>query len=106
MKKIKGEAKADLIHVKETLHAVPNKGVGYNILAFVEGTPETNFQTDRAPMVIFNYLGDVSGEGEKGGPLKYYTRRVLVDDLYWYKTKTEQLIDNLIAVGKVCGGKI
>ena len=61
-----GEAKADLIRVKETLHAVPNKGVGYNILAFVEGTPETAFRTDRAPMVIFNYLGDVSGEGERG----------------------------------------
>ena len=61
-----GEAKADLIRVKETLHAVPNKGVGYNILAFVDGTPETGFQTDRAPMVIFNYLGDVSGEGERG----------------------------------------
>ena len=62
-----GEARADLIRVKETLHAIPNKGVGYNILAFVEGTPETAFQTDRAPMVIFNYLGDVSGESEKGG---------------------------------------
>ena len=39
------------------------------------------------------------GEGEKDGPLKYYTRRVLVDDLYWYKTAKEQLIDNLVAVG-------
>ena len=61
-----GEAKDDLIRVKETLHAIPNKGVGYNIVAFVEGTPETDFRTDRAPMVIFNYLGDVSGEGENG----------------------------------------
>ena len=62
-----GQAEADLIRVKETLHAIPNKGVGYNILAFVEGTPETSFQTALAPMVIFNYLGDVSGEREKGG---------------------------------------
>ena len=61
-----GDAKGDLIRVKETLHAIPNKGVGYNILAFVSGVPETDFQTARAPMVIFNYLGDVSGEGEKG----------------------------------------
>ena len=61
-----GDAKADLIRVKETLRAIPNKGVGYNILAFVEGTPQTDFQTERAPMVIFNYLGDVSGEGERG----------------------------------------
>ncbi|MCR5650212.1 MAG: amino acid adenylation domain-containing protein [Lachnospiraceae bacterium] len=63
---IKGDAKADLVRVKETLHAVPNKGVGYNILAFVDGDPKTDFQKQRAPMVIFNYLGDVSGEGEKG----------------------------------------
>ena len=61
-----GDPKADLIRVKETLHAIPNKGVGYNILAFVSGAPETDFQTTRAPMVLFNYLGDVSGEGEKG----------------------------------------
>lgn len=60
------DAKDDLIRVKETLHAIPNKGVGYNILAFVEGTPKTDFQTVKAPMVIFNYLGDVSGEGEMG----------------------------------------
>ncbi len=40
--------------------------MGYNILAFVSGAPETDFQTARAPMVIFNYLGDVSSEGEKG----------------------------------------
>ena len=39
------------------------------------------------------------GEGEEGDPLKYYTRRVVVDDLYWYKTAKEQLIDNLVAVG-------
>ena len=44
--------------------------MGYNILAFVEGTPETSFQTALAPMVIFNYLGDVSGEREMGG---YFT---------------------------------
>ena len=61
-----GDARSDLIRVKETLHAIPNKGVGYNILAFVKGTPETDFQTERAPMVVFNYLGDVSGEGESG----------------------------------------
>ncbi len=61
-----GDTRTDLIRTKETLHAIPNKGVGYNILAFVEGAPETHFQTERAPMVIFNYLGDVSGEEEKG----------------------------------------
>ena len=40
-------------------------------------------------------------EGEKDGPLKYYTRRVLVDGLDWYKTAKEQLVDNLVAVGGV-----
>ena len=60
-----GDAKGDLIRVKETLHAVPNKGVGYGILAFVDGEPAVGFQTARSPMVIFNYLGDVSGESGK-----------------------------------------
>ena len=61
-----GEAEGDLIRVKETLHAVPNKGVGYNILAFVPGEPEVSLQTDRAPLMVFNYLGDVSGERAEG----------------------------------------
>ena len=60
-----GDARGDLIRVNETLHAIPNKGVGFNILTFVRGTPETDFQTALAPLVTFNYLGDVSGKGER-----------------------------------------
>ena len=63
---ITGDAQGDLLRVRETLRAIPNKGVGYNILAFVQGAPETAFQTDRAPLLIFNYLGDVSGERAEG----------------------------------------
>ena len=63
---IAGDAEGDLLRVKETLRAIPNKGAGYNILAFVKGAPETAFQTDRAPLMIFNYLGDVSGERTNG----------------------------------------
>ena len=40
-------------------------------------------------------------EGEENGSLKYYTHRVVVDDLYWYTTATERLIDSLVAVGGV-----
>ena len=61
-----GDPENDLIRVKETLHAIPNKGVGYNVLAFVQGGPETAFQTEKAPVLVFNYLGDVSGE-QAGG---------------------------------------
>lgn len=61
-----GDAGSDLIRVKEILHAIPNKGVGSNILTFVAGNPEAGLQTVLAPLVTFNYLGDVSGEGERG----------------------------------------
>ena len=67
LKGFTGDARGGLIRVKETLRAIPNKGVGYNILTFVRGAPETDFQTTVAPLVTFNYLGDVSSEGERGG---------------------------------------
>ena len=62
---ITGDARHDLIRVKETLHRVPNKGVGYNILAFVEGKQPLCFEKDRTPKIVFNYLGNVSGEGRE-----------------------------------------
>ena len=66
LENISGDPQKDLIEVKETLRRVPNKGVGYNILAFVEGKKPLTFETDRIAKVIFNYLGDVSGEAAGG----------------------------------------
>ncbi|WP_342332928.1 amino acid adenylation domain-containing protein [Pedobacter sp. FW305-3-2-15-E-R2A2] len=55
-----------LIEVKECLHRVPNKGIGYGILRYLGGA---GYQC--RPSVTFNYLGDFgSGAGsskEQGG---------------------------------------
>ena len=40
------------------------------------------------------------GEGDEGA-LKYYTRRVTVDDLWWHKTDNGRCIDGLIAIGGI-----
>jgi amino acid adenylation domain-containing protein/non-ribosomal peptide synthase protein (TIGR01720 family) len=45
--------RSQLIAVKETLHRVPNKGIGYGILRYLAGKPYT-----AQPQVSFNYLGD------------------------------------------------
>ncbi len=56
-----GDAKHDLIRVKETLRRVPNKGVGYNALTYLDGETPLHFETRRLPKIIFNYLGDIAG---------------------------------------------
>ncbi|MCB2411218.1 non-ribosomal peptide synthetase, partial [Hymenobacter lucidus] len=57
-----------LIEVKETLHRVPNKGLGYGVLTYLGGQ-----QPGPAAEVTFNYLGDfgggVAGTDEKGPAL-------------------------------------
>ncbi|MGB8194022.1 MAG: amino acid adenylation domain-containing protein [Chitinophagaceae bacterium] len=58
--KADGGLKGQLIAVKETLHRVPNKGIGYGILRYLSGKPYT-----AQPEVGFNYLGDF-GSGVKG----------------------------------------
>src|SRR5690606_9134865 len=42
-----------LVAVKEVLHRVPNKGIGYGILRYLSGK-DYNLQ----PQLSFNYLGD------------------------------------------------
>jgi amino acid adenylation domain-containing protein/non-ribosomal peptide synthase protein (TIGR01720 family) len=52
-----------LIEVKESLHRVPNKGIGYGILRYLKGK-EYKFK----PEITFNYLGDFgSGLATKQG---------------------------------------
>ena len=45
----------------------------------------------------FPMEGD-SPAGENTAPLKYYTQRIVVDDLFFYDTPTKQAIDNLTRV--------
>jgi non-ribosomal peptide synthase protein (TIGR01720 family) len=47
-----------LIAVKENLHRVPNKGIGYGILRY---TAKKRYHTDSG--ILFNYLGDFGGGG-------------------------------------------
>jgi amino acid adenylation domain-containing protein/non-ribosomal peptide synthase protein (TIGR01720 family) len=55
------DAVRQLIAVKEALHRVPNKGIGYGALKYLAGKPYA-----AAPPVSFNYLGDF-GSGVDGG---------------------------------------
>lgn len=43
-----------LIMVKENLRRIPNKGVGYGILKYLD----TDFKHEMQPGIVFNYLGD------------------------------------------------
>lgn len=45
------------------------------------------------------------GEGEEGGPLKYYTRRVTVDDLRWFKGSEKTCLELIINAGCVRADK-
>jgi amino acid adenylation domain-containing protein/non-ribosomal peptide synthase protein (TIGR01720 family) len=42
-----------LIEAKESLHRVPNKGIGYGVLRYLAG-----MESRLAPQIAFNYLGD------------------------------------------------
>ncbi len=54
-----------LVSVKETLHRVPAKGIGYGILRYLTGKAYV-----LTPQITFNYLGDVgTGVGKDGKPL-------------------------------------
>ncbi|MER2182807.1 MAG: amino acid adenylation domain-containing protein, partial [Clostridia bacterium] len=66
---LSGDLHRDLMVVKEALHRIPNKGVGYNVLRYLGGEDALSFHTDRIPPVCFNYMGEMdegsSEEAEK-----------------------------------------
>ncbi len=64
---LNGDLEHDLKTVKETLHRIPNKGVGYNILRLIEGKEEVDFPTDRVARIGFNYLGEMDAEASAEG---------------------------------------
>ncbi|MCP4148513.1 MAG: amino acid adenylation domain-containing protein, partial [bacterium] len=56
--------------VKENLHRVPKKGIGYGILKYLTtGENRNDMQFTLEPRISFNYLGQV----EDGGELKTFT---------------------------------
>jgi amino acid adenylation domain-containing protein/non-ribosomal peptide synthase protein (TIGR01720 family) len=62
---ITGNIEKDLLNVKETMYRVPNKGVGYNVLRFIEGKHKVNFTTGKIAKIGFNYLGEMSAEQQE-----------------------------------------
>ena len=62
---LNGDVRHDLLTVKETLHRVPNKGVGYNVLRYLEGKENIPVQPDRMEKILFNYLGDMGSENSE-----------------------------------------
>ncbi|WP_235428074.1 non-ribosomal peptide synthetase [Xenorhabdus khoisanae] len=52
-----------IIHTKEMLRAIPNKGIGYGALC------QAGHLTDELPALSFNYLGKLSGEDEQNWSL-------------------------------------
>ena len=61
------DLKADLVLTKETLHRVPVKGVGYNILRFIDGDNKVTYSADHIAKISFNYLGEMDDADRSGG---------------------------------------
>jgi bacitracin synthase 3 len=57
---ISGDSRHDIRLVKETFRAVPNKGLGYGILQYIESAKgDDPLRTDLMPLIGFNYLGQM-----------------------------------------------
>ena len=65
-KHIGGSLPDTFVKVKESLHRVPNKGVGYNVLRFLAGEKSFPDAGDRIARLGFNYLGEMDAEQAAG----------------------------------------
>ncbi|PYQ55777.1 MAG: non-ribosomal peptide synthetase, partial [Acidobacteria bacterium] len=63
--------------VKETLRAVPGRGLSYGLLRYLAG-PETagRLAASREPQVSFNYLGQLDAAMAEGGPFTFAAEAV------------------------------
>ena len=62
-----GDLRSCLRQTKETMHRIPNKGVGYNILRYL--SDETAYSTGQCALIGFNYLGEMSAQDSNDGAL-------------------------------------
>lgn len=62
LKNIDNNLETTFTEVKESLHRVPNKGVGYNVLRFLDGKHPFPNREDRIAKIGFNYLGEMDIE--------------------------------------------
>ena len=62
-----GDLRNCLRQTKETMHRIPNKGVGYNILRYL--SDNTAYSTGLCALIGFNYLGEMSAQDSNDGAL-------------------------------------
>lgn len=61
---INGDIRHDIREVKEMLHRIPNKGLGYGILQYIESVQgDECLSNDMIPLMGFNYLGEFNDDG-------------------------------------------
>ena len=63
LEELDGDLRTCLRNSKETMHRIPNKGVGYNILRFFN--EDVNYDTNKCALIGFNYLGEMDGKGNE-----------------------------------------
>ncbi|MET4143087.1 amino acid adenylation domain-containing protein, partial [Pedobacter sp. UYP1] len=93
-----GELISSLVSVKESLHRIPNKGIGYGILAAVG---EEEFSAVH-PEITFNYLGDFGSgvEGANGEELFSFSGEAHGNDVSGEMSRWEVLnISGIVAEG-------
>ena len=66
LKNISTDLGSTFVEVKEALHRIPNKGVGYNVLRFISGKTAFTDCGDSVARISFNYLGEMDSEQEGG----------------------------------------
>jgi amino acid adenylation domain-containing protein/non-ribosomal peptide synthase protein (TIGR01720 family) len=62
-----GDLRSCMRQTKETMHRIPNKGVGYNILRYL--SDDTAYSTGLCALIGFNYLGEMSAQDSNDGAL-------------------------------------
>ena len=62
-----GDLRSCMRQTKETMHRIPNKGVGYNILRYL--SDDTAYSTGLCALIGFNYLGEMSAQDADNGAL-------------------------------------
>ena len=112
---ITGDVRHDVRLVKEVLRDVPNKGIGYGILQYMESHEgDAMLRTDLTPLVGFNYLGEVTNSDAEivfteplGVPLPSvdvncaiadgrFVARFEYDVARWTDDKAQQLADAFV----------
>ena len=62
LKNISSDLESTFVEVKESLHRIPNKGVGFNVLRFLDGEHKFPDCDDKIARIGFNYLGEMDSE--------------------------------------------